>query len=66
MRDTVAAISSNNSMKTGYGVAQKIIDGEWTGFSEWLEKFRDKTNDNYKRVNQIIDSIEDAIGLESD
>ena len=40
------------------------MDGDWTGISEWLKDLRSKKKkvDDHK-VNQIIDGIEDTIGL---
>jgi hypothetical protein len=37
--------------------------GDWTGISEWLKEFRSKTEVDDHKAKQIIDGIEDTIGL---
>jgi hypothetical protein len=37
--------------------------GDWTGISEWFKDLRGKKKDDDDKINQIIDGIEDTIGL---
>ena len=39
------------------------MDGDWTGISEWLKELRRNIDVDDQKAKQIIDGIEDTIGL---